>query len=87
LYVGAYDYALNAVVVRLLVIVCVYAVWRIGLKSGFRQFFYIPTMKNKNIFIGNLAETSKIGLAGIFAGIFCVLFAIIYTLFHYATKK
>jgi len=44
-------------------------------------------MKNKNISIGNIAETSKIGLAGIFAGIFCVLFAIIYTLVHHAKKK
>jgi len=44
-------------------------------------------MKKKNISISNFAETSKIGVAGIFAGIFCVLFAIIYTLVHYATKE
>jgi hypothetical protein len=44
-------------------------------------------MKKKNISIGSVAETSKIGLAGIFAGIFCVLFAIIYTLVHHAKNK
>jgi hypothetical protein len=37
-------------------------------------------MKNKNISISDVAETSKIGIAGIFAGIFCILFAVIYTL-------
>jgi len=50
-------------------------------------FTIFPTMKNKNISISDIAETSKIGLAGIFAGIFCLLFAIIYTLVHYATKE
>jgi hypothetical protein len=44
-------------------------------------------MKKKNILIGSVAETSKIGLASIFAGIFCILFAIIYTLVHHAKNK
>jgi hypothetical protein len=44
-------------------------------------------MKKKNISISDVAETSKIGLAGIFAGIFCLLFAIVYTLIHYANKE
>jgi len=44
-------------------------------------------MKNKNIFINDIAETSKIGLAGVFAGIFCLLFAIIFTFIHYANKE
>ncbi len=44
-------------------------------------------MKKKNISISNIAETSKIGLAGVFAGVFCLLFAIIYTLIHYANKE
>jgi len=44
-------------------------------------------MKKRNISIGKVAETSKIGLAGIFAGLFCVLFAIIYTFIQHAKKK
>jgi len=44
-------------------------------------------MKNKHIYMREFAETSKIGLAGIFAGMFCVLFALIYTFIHYANKK
>jgi len=44
-------------------------------------------MKKKNISMGHVAETSKIGLAGIFAGIFCILFALIYTFVHYTKKK
>jgi hypothetical protein len=43
-------------------------------------------MKKKNISIGNVAELSKIGVAGIFAGAFCILFAIIYTLAHHSKK-
>jgi len=44
-------------------------------------------MKNKNISIGDVAETSKLGFAGIFAGIFCLLFAVIYTLVQYTKDK
>jgi hypothetical protein len=44
-------------------------------------------MKKKNISMGNVAETSKMGVAGIFAGIFCILFAVIYTLVQYAKNK
>jgi len=44
-------------------------------------------MKNKNISIVDIAETSKIGLAGVFAGIFCLLFAVIYTFIHYANQE
>jgi len=44
-------------------------------------------MKKKNISISDVAETSKMGLAGIFAGVFCIIFAIIYTLVHYAKKN
>jgi hypothetical protein len=44
-------------------------------------------MKKKIISIGDVAETSKIGLVGIFAGIFCVLFAVIYTFVCHAKKK
>jgi len=44
-------------------------------------------MKKNNISMSDVAETSKIGLAGIFAGVFCVLFAIIYTLIQYAKKN
>jgi hypothetical protein len=39
--------------------------------------------KKKNI-IANIAETSKIGFAGILAGVFCLIFALIYTVVHYA---
>ncbi len=44
-------------------------------------------MKNKNISIGEVAETSKIGIAGIFAGIFCIIFAVVYTLVQCAKDK
>jgi len=39
--------------------------------------------KNNNI-VTSLAETSKIGLAGILAGVFCLVFAVIFTIIHYA---
>jgi hypothetical protein len=39
--------------------------------------------KNKNI-VANIAETSKVGFAGILAGVFCLIFALVYTLIHYA---
>jgi len=39
--------------------------------------------KNHNI-VTSLAETSKIGLAGIIAGAFCIVFAVIFTIIHYA---
>jgi len=44
-------------------------------------------MEKKNISIGDFAETSKIGVAGIFAGIFCILFAVIYTLVQCTKDK
>jgi hypothetical protein len=44
-------------------------------------------MKKKNISIGNVAELSKIGLAGVFAGVFCIIFAIVYTLARYAKNR
>jgi len=44
-------------------------------------------MKKKNISMGDVAETSKIGLAGLFAGIFCIIFAIVYTFIQHAKKK
>jgi hypothetical protein len=52
-----------------------------------KLIFYIPTMKKKNVLISDIAETSKIGLASVFAGIFCLIFAIIYTFIHYANKE
>jgi len=51
------------------------------------EFSIFYSMKNKNISISYFAETSKIGLAGIFAGIFCLLFALIYTLIQYANQE
>jgi len=44
-------------------------------------------MKHKNISVSKVAETSKMGVAGIFAGIFCILFALIYTFVQYAKNK
>lgn len=44
-------------------------------------------MKKKKISIADVAETSKIGLAGIFAGVFCILFAIVYTVFYFTRKR
>jgi len=41
-------------------------------------------MKKNNNIVTSLAETSKIGIAGILAGIFCVIFAVIYTIVRYA---
>jgi hypothetical protein len=41
-------------------------------------------MKTNNNIITNIAETSKIGFAGILAGAFCLIFAVIYTIVYYA---
>jgi hypothetical protein len=49
--------------------------------------FYIIPMKKKNIIMAKVAETSKIGLAGIFAGVFCLIFALVYTLVSYAKRR
>jgi hypothetical protein len=42
-------------------------------------------MKNK--IINTLSNTSRIGVAGIFAGVFCVVFAIAYTVVQYLNKQ
>jgi len=44
-------------------------------------------MKKKNHLVANLAETSKIGFAGVIAGVFCVAFAMIYTLIYYLHRR
>jgi len=44
-------------------------------------------MKKNNNIVTNIAETSKIGLAGILAGVFCLIFAVIYTIVHYAKSE
>jgi len=44
-------------------------------------------MKKENHIIANLAETSKIGFAGIIAGVFCVGFSVIYTLICYLHRR
>ena len=49
--------------------------------------YYIINMKKKNDIIAGIAETSKIGFAGIFAGIFCIIFSVIYTLICYVKKQ
>ena len=53
------------------------------INSAFSILYYMR--KKKNI-AANIAETSKVGLAGIFAGAFCVIFAVAYTLISYAKK-
>jgi hypothetical protein len=44
-------------------------------------------MKKKNIIMAKVAETSKFGIAGIFAGIFCLVFALIYTMVSYTKNR
>jgi hypothetical protein len=41
-------------------------------------------MKSNNNIVASIAETSKIGFAGILAGAFCLIFAVIFTIVHYA---
>jgi len=48
-------------------------------KTNGLAIFYITNMEKKNTFLANVAETSKIGLVGIFTGLFCVVFSVIYT--------
>ncbi|MCL2282046.1 MAG: hypothetical protein FWC26_01865 [Fibromonadales bacterium] len=43
-------------------------------------------MKKNNILAG-LAETSKIGLIGLFAGVFCIIFSLGYTLVCYVNER
>jgi len=47
---------------------------------------FIPMKKNFNI-MARAAETSKVGLIGIFAGLFCVVFAVIYTIVYHVNKR
>jgi len=42
--------------------------------------------KNFNI-MARAAETSKLGIVGIFAGLFCVVFAVIYTVVYYVNRR
>jgi hypothetical protein len=44
-------------------------------------------MRTNNNIIANIAETSKIGFAGILAGIFCLIFALVYTIVYYAKSE
>jgi len=44
-------------------------------------------MKKNNKIVASIAETSKIGIAGILAGIFCLLFAVVYTIVHYVKSE
>jgi nicotinamide riboside transporter PnuC len=44
-------------------------------------------MEKKKHLIANLAETSKIGLAGLIAGVFCVVFSMIYALICYLHRR
>jgi len=42
---------------------------------------------NKKKIINALSDTSRVGVAGIFAGLFCVIFAIAYTIAQYVNKQ
>jgi len=44
-------------------------------------------MKHNHHIVADIAETSKIGLAGILAGVFCLIFAVVYTIIHHARNK
>jgi nicotinamide riboside transporter PnuC len=44
-------------------------------------------MEKSNKIIAKLAETSKIGLAGVLAGVFCIVFSVVYTVICYSKKR
>jgi hypothetical protein len=46
-----------------------------------------PIFRKSKAFLNKAAETSKIGVAGIFAGVFCILFSLLYTMICYANRK
>ncbi|MDR1812766.1 MAG: hypothetical protein LBQ87_08065 [Candidatus Fibromonas sp.] len=46
-----------------------------------------PLLKRGKALSSKAAETSKIGILGVFAGVFCVLFALIYTIICYANRR
>jgi hypothetical protein len=46
-----------------------------------------PVLRKGKAFLAKATETSKIGVAGIFAGVFCILFSLIYTMVCYANKR
>ncbi|MCL2260699.1 MAG: hypothetical protein FWC15_05000 [Fibromonadales bacterium] len=44
-------------------------------------------MKKKFNIMARAAETSKVGLVGVFAGLFCLIFAVIYTVAYYVNRR